>query len=157
MVQIELIDKHKIFEMAVENANMGESFIKNANKSLSGLKVEEQIMLLGFTYARLISKTIPVPKTKIKQMLNSINVNVQKVARELEQSRNISERQIQMIPKTEDARVKLAHQLNAGDFENALETAVSLVDMFTFGGADSYIYRESLEKAKKKYGMEKSA
>lgn len=148
MAKNELINKHKILEMAVENANQGEMFVQNANKALAGLSIEEQIMMLGFTYVRLLSNITPMSKETVRQLLCAVNTTVQNIAQENQQYREYTKRQIEMIPITENASVEMMHQLNAKDFETALETACKLLDIYSFGIAGSYIYQNALEKAK---------
>lgn len=143
----ELIDKHKILEMAIENANDGKYFFENSNVIMHGLSFEEELMLLGFTYVRLLSKTVSLPNQLVKEFLMSINTKVQSLAKENQQYKEFSKRQIELIKPTENARVQLIHQLNDRDFENALETACKLIDIYCFGVAGSNLYQDTLQRA----------
>lgn len=143
----ELIDKHKMLEIAIENANNSKHFFTNADEIIQGMSVEEQLMMLGFTYARLISKNAPMPKETVNELLVSINTKVQEIARENQQYKEFSKMQIELIKPTEDARVQLIHQLNGGDFKNALKTACKLLDIYCFGIAKSHLYQDTLQRA----------
>lgn len=142
MTHDELIDKHKILEIAIENVNKGKAFFENTNKLLSGFSIEEKLMLLGFTYVRLLSKTAPIPKDTIRNMLVSINTTVQNLASENKQYKEYSKRQIELVKETETKRVELAHSLKNGNDEKALQLALALIDLYQFGIAKSTIYED---------------
>lgn len=143
----ELVDKHKILEMAVENANNGKHFIENSNIIMQGLSLEEEMMLLGFTYVRLLSKTVPMPNDAVKGLLVSINTKVQSIAKDNQRYKEFSKKQIELIKITDEISVQLVHQLNNGDFDSALKTACRLLDIYSFGVAESHIYQDALQRA----------
>lgn len=143
----ELVDKHKILEMAVENASNGKHFIENSNVITQGLSIEEELMLLGFTYVRLLSKTVPMPKDAVKGLLVSINTKVQSIAKDNQRYKEFSKKQIELIKITDEISVQLVHQLNNGDFDSALKTACRLLDIYSFGVAESHIYQDALQRA----------
>lgn len=143
----EPINKFEILEMAKVCAAQGDLFAKNIRKT-EELSVPEQLMLMGFTSAEMLHKNKMLPNKQKNEIIRSINVECQRFETDIQRNKEYFERQIEVVQKTEKLRTDLAKQLNSGDFETALETAVELVDLYCFGIAESSIYQKSLDQAK---------
>lgn len=138
----ELIDKIKIHNIAVELAGEGKLFCRNTDERMQGLSFEEQTMLIAFMYTELLFNDGMIPKATRNQMLRVINTQVQNYARDFQQYKEFSAREIKLVRKTELKRVELAKALNIFDDEKALQLALQLIDIYQFGIAESHIYED---------------
>lgn len=143
----EPINKFEILEMAKVCAAQGDLFAKNIRKS-GELSVSEQLMLMGFTNVEVLHKNKMLPTKQKNEIIRSINVECQRFETDIQRNKEYFERQIEVVQKTESLRTDLVNQLNSGDFETALETAVELVDACCFGIAKSCTYQKVLDQAK---------
>lgn len=150
----ELIDKEKALEIALEIAAEKENYFDKLEECMYGLSLEEQNFVLGLTYTVLISRQFGMPKELIKGQMNKINTKIQRMARDNQQYREYSKRQIEMIKPTDELRVTFTKQINAGQFNEALTTASKLIDIYEFGIAGSQINYELLERAMKKHNVQ---
>lgn len=150
----ELIDKEKALEIALEIAAEKENYFDKLEECMYGLSLEEQNFVLGLTYTVLISRQFGMPKELIKGQMNKINSKIQRMARDNQQYREYSKRQIEMIKPTDELRVAFTKQVNAGQFYEALTTASKLIDIYEFGIAGSQINYELLERAMKKHNVQ---
>lgn len=150
----EIIDKEKALEIALEIAAEKENYFDKLEECMYGLSLEEQNLVLGLTYTVLISRQFGMPKELIKGQMNKINTKIQRMARDNQQYREYSKRQIEMIKPTDELRVTFTKQINAGQFYEALTTASKLIDIYEFGIAGSQINYELLERAMKKHNVQ---
>ena len=153
MTNKEIVDKEKILEIALEIAGEKENYFDKLEECMYGLSLEEQNLVLGLTYMVLISRQFGMPKELIKGQMNKINTKVQRMAKDNQQYREYSKRQIEMIKPTEQLRTDLAHQINGEHFMDALKTACKLIDIYEFGIAGSQVNYGLLEKAMKNYNV----
>ena len=154
MMQQEPIDKNKILDIALENAEKCKTTFTSTEEAMYGLKIEEQILMIGLTYLILLSRSTHMPKDVVKNIMENMNTNCQHFAADMNKYREYFKRQIEMIKPTNQLRADFAHQLNAGQFDEALTTACRLIDIYEFGIAGSQINYELLEKARKKHNAE---
>lgn len=150
----ELVDKEKALEIALEIAGDRENYYDRLEEGMYGLSLEEQNLVLGLTYTILISRQFAMPKEIVKGQMNKINSKVQIMARDNQRYREYSKRQIDLIKPTEQLRTDYAHQINAGQFMDALITASKLIDIYEFAIAGSQVNYGLLEKAMKKYDVQ---
>jgi len=150
----ELIDKEKALEIALEIAAEKENYFDKLEECMYGLSLEEQNLVLGLTYTVLISRQFGMPKELIKSRMNKINSKVQTMAKDNQQYREYSKRQIEMIKPTNQLRTDFVKHINAGQFYDALTTASKLIDIYEFGIAGSQVNYELLEKARKKHNVQ---
>lgn len=150
----ELVDKEKALEIALNIASDRENYYDRLEEGMYGLSLEEQNLVLGFTYTILISRQFAMPKEIVKGQMNKINSKVQIMARDNQRYREYSKRQIEMINPTNQLRTDFTHQINDGQFIDALTTACKLIDIYEFGIAGSTINHGLLEKAMKKYDVQ---
>lgn len=143
----EPINKFEILEMARECAAQGDLFAQNIRKT-EELSVSEKLMLMSFTNAEMLHKNKMLPNEQKNAIIRSINTECQRFEIDIQRNKEYFERQIEVVQKTEKLRTDLANQLNSGDFETALETAVKLADACCFGIAKSCIYQKILDRAK---------
>lgn len=154
IINNEIVDKQKVLDIALEIAGEKENYFDKLEECMYGLSLEEQNLVLGLTYTVLISRQFSMPPEIIKGLMNKINTKVQRMAKDNQQYREYSKRQIEMIKPTDELRVKFAKQINAGQFNEALTSASKLIDIYEFGIAGSQINYGLLEKARKKYDVQ---
>lgn len=147
----ELINKAKIYQIAVENAEQGKNWYTNAELHASGLNFLEQQMLFAFTYYELLSKLTSFPKKLKNQKIREVNTILQCFARETEAYKDYSKRQIELIIPTEAMRTELTHCLHQQKYYDALTVACKLIDIYEFGIANSQIYSKILEQSRAEY------
>lgn len=145
------IDKMKILDIALENANKCKIRFTSTEEAMYGLNIEEQVLMLGLTYLILLSRQINMPKDVIKNIMDNMNTNCQSLATDIKRYREYSKRQIELINPTNQLRSEFTHQINAGQFDEALTTACKLIDLYEFGIAKSTINQKVLVEARKKY------
>lgn len=150
----ELVDKEKALEIALNIASDRENYYDRLEEGMYGLSLEEQNLVLGFTYTILISRQFAMPKEIVKGLMNKINSKVQIMAKDNQRYREYSKRQIDLIKPTEQLRTDFTNQINSGQFMDALITASKLIDIYEFGIAGSTINYGILEKAMKKYNVQ---
>lgn len=150
----EPIDKMKILDIALENANKCKTTFTSTEEAMYGLKIEEQILMLGLTYIILLSKQANMPKDVIKNIMDNMNTNCQRFGSDMNRYREYFKQQIDLIMPTNQLRTDFAHQINEGKFDKALTTACKLLDIYEFGIAGSTINQGLLEKARKKYDVQ---
>lgn len=142
----ELIDKKKIYDRALNSANQGKNLFNNIETN--NLSFLELIMLYGFTYIELLSQVAPLPNKLKNQNIRAINTAVQRLAEDVEIYQKYSKWQTELIIPTESKRVKLAKELNEQKYNEALQTALELIDIYAFGIANSNIYVNLLKENK---------
>lgn len=87
-----------------------------------------------------------ISSAKIKK--RAINTVVQRLAGDVEKYQEYSKRQTELIIPTESKRVKLANELNEQKYNEALQTALELIDIYAFGIANSSVYADLLKESK---------
>lgn len=150
----EPIDKMKILDIALENAHKCKITFTSTEEAMYGLKIEEQVLMLGLTYLVLLSRQSHMPKDVTKNIMDNMNATCQRFATEIKEYRDYSKRQIDLIIPTDQLRTEFTHQINAGQFDGALTSACKLLDIYEFGIAGSTINQGLLEKARKKYDVQ---
>lgn len=150
----EIVDKDKALDIALKIASDRENYFDRLEEGLYGLSLEEQNLVLALTYIVLLSRQFGMPKELIKGQMNKINTKVQRMAKDNQQFKEYSKRQIEMIKPTNQLRTDFTHQIYGGHFMDALITACKLLDVYEFGIAGSTINQELLENAMKKYDVQ---
>lgn len=150
----EIVNKDKALDIALKIASDRENYFDRLEEGLYGLSLEEQNLVLALTYIVLLSRQFGMPKELIKGQMNKINTKVQRMAKDNQQFKEYSKRQIEMIKPTNQLRTDFTHQIYGGHFMDALITACKLLDIYEFGIAGSTINQELLEKAMKKYNVQ---
>lgn len=150
----EIVDKQKILEIALSVCEDKDNYFDRLEEGLYSLSLEEQNLVFGLTYIILLSRQFPMPKEIVKGFMKKINAKVQSMARDNEQYREYSKRQIDMILPTDKLRTDFSNQINTGQFSEALTTASKLLDMYEFGIADSHVNYQQLQRAREKYNVQ---
>ena len=146
------IDSKKIYAMAVEFASQGKTLHSNSSEISNGLTVEEQVMLIAFTYIELMGASGFLPETIKKDKLGRINTQLQKLAKELQQYREFYKLHIQFLKDSEQVRVDLIKSINAFDDEKALQQALLLADMSESHIAQSHTFTTRYKERKQNGG-----
>ena len=142
------VDNKALFDLALEQAGKGTTFYINSDSVMGSMSVEERVMFIGFVYTVLMSNAGFMPKSARNNMCMKINTQVQSIAAELNIYRECSKKTVEFIEQSEMLRTELTHALNADDKEKALQLAVKLVDIATFGpAAENGIYSKTLKKS----------
>lgn len=134
------IDSKKIHSMAVEFASQGKTWHANSSEIINGLTIEEQVLLIAFTYIELMGASGFLPEIIKKDKLGRINTQLQRLAKDLEQYRDFYTRHIQWLKESEQLRVDLIKSINAFDDEKALQQALLLADMSESHIANSHTF-----------------
>ncbi|MCH5315752.1 MAG: hypothetical protein J1E81_07550 [Eubacterium sp.] len=150
----EIVDKSKILDIARDIASEKGNYFDRLEEGMYGLSLEEQNLVLGFTYTILLAKQFRMPKEIVEGQMSKINSKVQKMARDNQRYCEYSKRQIELIKPTDELRADFSKQINSGQFDDALTTACKLIDIYEFGIAGSQINYGLLEKAREKYNVQ---
>lgn len=153
-MEIKIIDKYKILETAKECVVQGDFFAKNTD-TVKEMNCAELLMLMGFANIEILSKNRVLPNKIKNAMYRCFNNECQTFAFEMKRNREYFRKQIEMVQITDDRRTELTHQLNKGEYSDALETACKIIDSYCFGIADSHIYENLLHRTLNQFKTEK--